>query len=202
MVRTIPLQPGKYYHIYNRGNNREDLFIEERNYVYFLKLYSKHILPVAETFAYCLLKNHFHILIKIRDFEDPKGFQNPSGLNYVQPHQAFSNLFNAYAKAINKTYDRSGSLFEHPFKRNEVISNTHLLHFVAYIHKNPQKHEFVDDFRDWPYSSYASLLSSQPDLLNCDEVFGWFDGVEGFEEFHRIDVGDKNFISLGIKTLD
>ena len=55
-----PLQFGQYYHIYNRGNNRENLFAEQRNYPYFLKLYAKHILPVAKTFAYCLLPNHFH----------------------------------------------------------------------------------------------------------------------------------------------
>jgi len=50
---NTPLQFGEYYHIYNRGNNRENIFIASRNYDYFLRLYMKHILPVAETFAYC-----------------------------------------------------------------------------------------------------------------------------------------------------
>ena len=59
-----PLRFGCYYHIYNRGNNRENLFIERRNYPYFLKLYAKHIQPVAETYAYCLLPNHFHFAIR------------------------------------------------------------------------------------------------------------------------------------------
>lgn len=54
-----PLFPGHYYHIYNRGNNGEDIFLEARNYDYFLNLYQKYISPIAETFAYCLLKNHF-----------------------------------------------------------------------------------------------------------------------------------------------
>jgi len=66
MQTVIPLQPGQYYHIYNRGVNRTNIFVEERNYVYFLKLYAKHISPVAETFAYCLLRNHFHLLVRIR----------------------------------------------------------------------------------------------------------------------------------------
>jgi putative transposase len=64
-----PLQYGQYYHIYNRGNNRENLFVEQRNYPYFLKQYTKHILPVAETFAYCLLPNHFHFAIRTRTEE-------------------------------------------------------------------------------------------------------------------------------------
>ncbi len=66
MQKVTSLEPGQYYHVYNRGVNRENLFREERNYAYFLKLYTRHITPVAETFAYCLLRNHFHFLIRIR----------------------------------------------------------------------------------------------------------------------------------------
>ena len=62
----IHWSPGAYYHIYNRGNNRENLLIEKRNYLYFLSLYAKHIEPVAATYAYCLLRNHFHLLIRVR----------------------------------------------------------------------------------------------------------------------------------------
>lgn len=66
MANPIPLEYGKSYHIYNRGNNRENLFVEERNYRYFLGLYTKHIRPVADTFAYCLLRNHFHVAVRIK----------------------------------------------------------------------------------------------------------------------------------------
>ncbi len=62
-----PLIPGSYYHIYNRGNNGENIFHEERNYRYFLQLYLKYIFPVADTYAYCLLLNHFHLLVRIRE---------------------------------------------------------------------------------------------------------------------------------------
>ncbi len=61
MTSPSPLKPGVYYHIFNRGTNRENVFIEERNYRYFLQLYLKYIEAVAETFAFCLLKNHFHL---------------------------------------------------------------------------------------------------------------------------------------------
>ncbi len=78
MTSPSPLQPDTYYHVYNRGTNRENIFFEERNYAHFLKLYAHHIEPVAETFAYCLLRNHFHLLIRVKNEEeiDPKGFQN------------------------------------------------------------------------------------------------------------------------------
>jgi REP element-mobilizing transposase RayT len=66
MQRLPALQPGKYYHIYNRGINRENIFFETRNYPYFLELYAKYIEPIANTFAYCLMRNHFHLLVRIK----------------------------------------------------------------------------------------------------------------------------------------
>ena len=71
MSNPIPLHYGQYYHIYNRGNNRETLFVEDRNYRHFLRLYAKHITPVADTYAYCLLGNHFHFLVCIKPSEAP-----------------------------------------------------------------------------------------------------------------------------------
>ena len=64
-----PLQPGEYYHIYNRGIDGEVLFREVRNYHHFLRLWAKYIEPVADTYAYCLLSNHFHFLIRIKQEE-------------------------------------------------------------------------------------------------------------------------------------
>jgi putative transposase len=186
------LRHGAYYHIFNRGTNRENIFIEERNYSYFLKLYVKHIEPVADTFAYCLLKNHFHLLIRTKTILDQQTFRDLKSLNALKsksPSQSFSNLFNAYAKAINKAYDRTGSLFEHPFERVEVNSQAHLFNLVSYIHFNPQKHGFVSDIRDWPYSSFHGLNACEKTWLQRDEVFGWFGSRNQFEKYHH-DYGD------------
>jgi len=79
MTSPSPLQPGVFYHIYNRGTNREDIFIEGRNYDYFMQLYIKYIEPVVETYAYCLLKNHFHLLVRVKEEADPKGLSRPLG---------------------------------------------------------------------------------------------------------------------------
>ena len=176
MPQPIPLQHGKYYHIYNRGNNRENIFVEERNYPYFLKLYAKHIEPVADTFAYCLMRNHFHLLVRIKDETDLTGLGDLSGL--PEPSRAFSNLFNAYARSFNRAYLRTGALFQRPFGRIEVTSEAYFSRLVIYIHQNPQKHSFVADFRDWPYSSYHALLSAKPTHLRRDEVLAWFGNVD------------------------
>ncbi len=93
MQKVTSLEPGQYYHVYNRGVNRENLFREERNYAYFLKLYTRHITPVAETFAYCLLRNHFHFLIRIRySIQTGAVFETAPVLSNLETAPVLSNL--------------------------------------------------------------------------------------------------------------
>jgi putative transposase len=197
MPQPVPLQYGKYYHIFNRGNNQENIFIEERNYRYFLRLYAKHIMPAADTYAYCLLRNHFHFLVRIKIVEEQEltGLGDPSALPR-KPSQQFSNLFNTYAKAFNKTYHRTGTLFQRPFGRIEVTSDSYFMQLVTYIHQNPQKHGFVSDFRTWPYSSYQALLSTKPTRLQRDDVLTWFQGVDHFEDVHRYEMDERKIAPL------
>lgn len=182
-----PLEPGKFYHIFTRGNNRETIFPEEKNYAYFLQLYRKHISPVADTFAYCLLKNHFHFLIRIKDTCETQTSEVRERME-VSPamvSHSFANLLNAYTKAINKMYGRAGSLFQERFRRIEVKDPHYFSRLVYYIHFNPQKHGFLSDFREWPHSSYHAFLLTKPTLLRRDEVLAWFGDKQGFQEFHN-----------------
>ncbi|MGD9991965.1 MAG: transposase [Salinivirgaceae bacterium] len=111
-VPAIKLVPNKFYHIYNRGINGCALFNEAANYTYFLSLYKKHIHPVAQTYAWVLMRNHFHLLLRIKPFQNPEGFQGLRNLSAEKRiNQQFSNFFNAYTKAFNKRYNRTGSLF-------------------------------------------------------------------------------------------
>jgi REP element-mobilizing transposase RayT len=185
-----------FYHIYNRGTNRENIFLEERNYRHFLQLYARYIEPVAETYAYCLLRNHFHLLARMKEIADPKGLQRPLG------SIAFSNLFNAYAKAVNKAYGRVGSLFQHPFGRVPVLTQPYLVQVVRYIHFNPQKHGLVSDFREWPYSSYHAHLSTQATHLLRDDVLGWFEGTKSFVTAHEWPVDEKALAPLTPEDFD
>ena len=191
MTSPTALLHNVIYHIYNRGVNRENIFIEERNYAYFLSLYIKYIEPVAETFAYCLLRNHFHILVRIKpeqaQTQPPTQDQTlrvSETLRVLSPSTQFSNFFNAYAKAINKGYGRTGSLFQHPFGRVPVTNPRQFYRVVLYIHQNPQKHKFVDDFRKWKYSSYGALLIGGQTRLQRAQVLDWFGDPAGFEAMH------------------
>ncbi|MBN2085406.1 MAG: transposase [Anaerolineales bacterium] len=167
MGKTTLLLPGGFFHIFNRGNNRENLFHEERKYEYFLRLYAHHVLPVADTYAYCLMKNHFHILVRIKEDLDARDF--PAGFS-----KPFSNFFDAYARGFNRAYGRTGALFQRPFGRIPVVEKCHLLRLIAYIHQNPQKHGFAKNFRDWPYSSYHVFCAHAQDVIDPGKVMGLF----------------------------
>ncbi|GAB3525920.1 hypothetical protein GCM10027443_00530 [Pontibacter brevis] len=126
MQKTTSLEPGKYYHLYTRSNNKETLFRHPDNYAYFLQLYRKYIAPYADTFAYCLLPDRVHFLIRIKEEEALKPLtlsEDPTKLISV-PRQ-LAHLLNAYAKTINNRYDRVGRLFQHRFGRKEVTSEAY-----------------------------------------------------------------------------
>lgn len=197
MPSPAPLQYGIYYHIFNRGTNGEDVFAEKRNYSFFMQRYAKYVEPVAATYAYCLLKNHFHFLVRIKTPEEQRETLKVSETSGVlEPSRQFSNLFNAYSKAFNRLYGRTGSLFEHPFHRVVVETDAHFQSLVVYIHRNPQKHGFVDDFRAWLYSSYHALESQQPTRLQREIVLEWFGGPEPFLAFHACDVEEDAIRSI------
>jgi len=173
-MKNEPLIENTYYHIYNCGNNRENLFIEEENYSYFLKLIKKYLLEVSEILSYCLLKNHFHLLIKTKPNIESKKIS-----------QQFSNLFNAYAKAINKKHSRIGSLFKDRFSRIKIKNEDYLKSLIVYIHTNPVHHNIIDDFKKYKQSSYSSLISKKATLLNRDFVINLFENVNNFEFVHN-----------------
>ena len=186
MPTNIPsITYGTFYHIYNRGNNHENIFVQERNYAYFLKLWWKHVSPVADTCAYCLLRNHFHIVAYIKNREEPTADLTGFNKKIKQPSQYFSNFFNAYARGVNIAVQRTGALFERPFKRIPVDSESYLLRLIVYIHQNPQKHKFVSDFRDWNYSSFHELSSDVPTHLSRDRVVQLFGSQADFVRIHQ-----------------
>jgi putative transposase len=147
--------------------------------------------PIADTFAYCLMRNHYHLLVRIKETS-----QVSETCEVCKPSQAFSNLFNAYTKAINKAYGRTGSLFEERFSRIEVTGERYFMNLIFYIHFNSQKHGFVSDFREWPWSSFHALQARSKTRLNRAEVLDWFGNAEQFERFHRGSVDE-----LAIKAL-
>jgi REP element-mobilizing transposase RayT len=173
------------YHIYNRGVNRQDIFFEPINYAHFLHLHTRFLFNYVDTYAYCLLKNHFHLLIRVKEEEEIMKLNQSTTTwqtdrKLPTPSKRISDFFNAYAKGINARYGSTGSLFQHPFGRKIISSDTRLWTVITYIHQNPQRHRFVNDFRNWPYSSYQELINNGPGLLDKEVVLDLFGGMESY----------------------
>jgi len=175
-----PLYSGCYYHILNRGNARENLFRNDENYCYFIERLRRFVPPVADIVAWCLMPNHFHILVRIKRyvelrhsmpgrFDEPRAglvsrseIENEYDVDYdrqvsIQLSRQFSDLFNSYSRSFNKYHHRVGRLFEQPFKRNLIDSEDMVRYLVAYVHRNPIHHEFADSFLAWKYSSFMEI---------------------------------------------
>ena len=171
MKKLETLHRDGIYHIYNRGINGENIFINDQNKIYFLSLLIKYIKNKANVFAYCLMSNHFHLLLQICSEEN-------------EITQALSNLFNAYAKAFNKATDRTGSLFEKHFKRIHVDSEEYLRQLIVYIHLNPLHHVNAD-YEQYRFSSYSSFLSEKETNLSRSDVISLFGDIHNFKFIHR-----------------
>lgn len=181
------LLTGRFYHIYNRGNNGENLFYQNRNYEYFLKKYDFYLSSSLDTYAFCLMPNHFHLLVKVREADGPEempSFRKMASLNSLVSQQ-FRKLFIGYSMAINKQQNRHGSLFEKPFKRKRITNEVYLKRLVWYIHNNPIHHGFVTNLNDWEFSSYHSLVTDKPTNLKRDEVLSWFNGKDKYQVFQK-----------------
>ncbi len=183
------MESGQSYHIYNHANGSENIFREEDNYRYFLQQYEKYLGGVVDTYAYCLMPNHFHFLVGVKS--DLSGFQNLTGLikhpSKNPAIKAFSDFFNSYTKAYNLKYDRKGSLFMRAFQRQPILNESQWQQTFLYIHLNPIKHGFSKDYRVWKYSSWQSYQRREfPSKLNRVYYLNYFDSLEQVESSMEI----------------
>jgi len=159
---TVDFLENETYHVYNRTNNREKLFLSSDNYLFFLKKYDHYLSPFCQTYAWCLLPNHFHLLIRIKPSTEIKRLLTLMDLNQVPEtdrkfmkgeitvgelvEHTFKRFFQSYALAFNKVNNRKGNLFYQSFRRILVEKESQFTSNITYIHLNPVKHGLTDDF--------------------------------------------------------
>ena len=161
-----------YFHIYNRSNGGEIVFREEENYLYFLRLYRRHLTSHFTTVAYCLMPTHFHLLVRVKS----------EALGEAQ--KAVGVMLSSYTKAINKRHARHGSLFQHHTRAKWVDDESYLLTLLTYIHQNPIRAGLVDRLEAWPFSSYPDLAGYRAGSL-CDRelIASFFPQIEEMRAF-------------------
>ncbi|MBE9201903.1 MULTISPECIES: transposase [unclassified Nodularia (in: cyanobacteria)] len=168
--RAIPLYTGNFYHVYNRGNNRQNIFFERENYIYFLRLVREHLISKAvDIVAYCLMPNHYHFLVYLRD---------------ETLSDAMKSLSLAYTKAINKRFNRSGVLFQGRFQSIHISQTEYLINLSRYIHLNPVKAGLVQQPQEWEFSSYSEYARLRAGTLPKTEYIKMqIEGESAYQQF-------------------
>ena len=203
------LQPNCSYHIFNHANGFENIFIEDENYRFFLEKYQQYILPIAETYAYCLLPNHFHLVVRIRRKEViEEVYRNFKSTNFSKfPNfgkvensgkveitdniieqfisNQFANLFSCYTQSFNKVNKRRGSLFLKNFRREPIENKAYFLNAVIYTHRNPVHHAFCDRYTDWSYTSFCEIKERNSQMIEVEKLLRMFGGRDSFIDLHE-----------------
>lgn len=191
--RTTPLVTGEYYHIYNRGNDKRNIFSQPRDYSRFQKTfyYYQFLGPkpsfskftksdlnlfkpdanqrIVEVICYCLMPNHFHFLV--RQLKE-------SGIS-----QFLSQLSNSYTKYFNTKYTRVGALFQGAFKAILVDTDEQLIHLSRYIHLNPVVSGLVRNIDLYRWSSYLEYMNKIKSSCSSKEILNFFSSIEDYREF-------------------
>lgn len=199
--RIVPLVNGEYYHIYNRGSDKRNIFLKSRDYSKFRETfhYYQFIGPkpklsqfakanlyqfkpvqenkLVEIISYCLMPNHFHFLL--RQLKE-------DGISIFM-----SQLCNSYTKYFNIKSNRIGPLLQGRFKSVLIENDEQLLHASRYIHLNPIVSKIVNNLDHYPWSSYFEYISNTKRLCSVEQILAFFPSKEKYKEFleDQIDYG-------------
>lgn len=160
------------YHIYNRGNDKQNIFFKEGNYIYFLQKVRKYIAPHCDILAYVLMPNHFHLLIHADERTEQQLTDFKMTRNVLS--EGIRLLLSAYTKGINKQQERTGNLIQQNTKSKFVYdaSNINEAGYAStcfyYIHQNPVRAGLVNKMEDWHYSSYRDYAGLRNGTL-CNQ---------------------------------
>ena len=196
-----PFNINCFYHMVCKSIDGLPLFHEPKDYVVFLERFKKFNEGFADVWAYCLLLNHTHYIVKVKSVDSIESYisqllpqektkamvsfltdiTNDSLTDALIERQMNSFLV-SYANYVNNKYDRKGGIFQKPFKRIRISSDSHLQQAIVYVHANAQKHGMVDDFKAYKYSSYNDIDNNYIDSKN---VIGFFGGMEKYVRVHN-----------------
>jgi len=171
---------GGYFHIYNRGNRNQDVFSEEGDYLNYLKKLREYKKKYnISIICYCLMPNHFHLLLR-QDSDTPI-------------YKFMHALHTSYSIYFNKKYDKVGRMFQGRFKQKEIEKDEYLSRVTSYIHFNPVKDGLVEDLDNYQWSSYLDFIGLRKGTL-CDKDIIFSDKTS--EEYKKSTEGIKEILLL------
>jgi len=164
MARPLRLEyEGAVYHVTSHGNAQEDIFLDDRDRARFLEILGDVVTRYGWIcHAYCLMTNHYHLLIETPGANLSRGMQLLNGV---------------YTQCFNRQHGQAGHLLQGRFKAILVEKESHLLELARYIVLNPVRAKMVRSVRDWPWSSYRATSghANIPEFLAIDWLLSQFD---------------------------
>jgi len=199
-----PFCANQYYHLLFKSNDGLLLFRNDEDRTCFLEKFSQFTKSIFNYQAYCMLDNHVHFIISVKEnsllqqsvagIKDGKKtvamkkfLSEPANELFTDEliERQINSFMVSYANICNKTYKRSGSLFQSPFRRSAINSENHLQQAIIYVHANAQKHGLIKDYRLYPYSSYNEMLSGKSLFADANSVINFFGGIKQFIDLHE-----------------
>ena len=186
-----------FYHIYNHAGSGKNIFKDHLDYIQFLKGMEKYFNDYMSINAYCLMPNHFHLLVRIKEKEvidsnfgviDSNAkrnyLKNEIDINALIEDQ-FRRWFSSYALKYNNKYKDRGQLFLNRFKRIQICEVFKFEYMLCYIHHNPIHHKFRYEYRSWEYSSYNYYVNNIESVLDKKYVLERLGNIEAFRKLHE-----------------
>jgi REP element-mobilizing transposase RayT len=174
----MSFQHGGIYHVYNQGNNRQAIFFSDDNYRFFIRKIKNEICPYVDILAYCLMPNHYHLMVRVKDDPEVIGIgrttlSRPANTNNPHPlHRKLGSLQSSYTRAINRQENRSGSLFRQQLKIKCLTKDDdYLFNCFNYIHQNPYVANLVNKIERWPFSSFSEYQFRSFSTCNGDIAY-------------------------------
>ena len=151
----MQFEASNLYHIYNRGNNKQPIFFNRDNYLYFLTKVKRYIVPACDILAWCLMPNHFHFLIHANTDTEKIIKETPLKINALT--ECIRLLLSSYTQGINKQNNSTGNLFQQKTKFKCVSEGDINYGYTVfnYTHQNPLRANLVTQLEDWEFSSFA-----------------------------------------------
>ncbi len=187
-----------YYHVYNKTVSGIKLFKDKNDYETFLTKFNDYLGKYIEVYAYVLMPNHFHFLIKVKNEQTILNIsiieqtKKSNELSKCEIHindfmvDQFRRWLSSYSIIYKNKYNHDGSIFMRRFKRIESVGLNRNIYWLTYIHHNPIHHHYCTNYADWVYSSYNAYLSLNATKLCKKEVLNnWFSSNEDFLMYHE-----------------
>jgi REP element-mobilizing transposase RayT len=191
------IEEGGVYHLYNKAVSDLVLFREEKDYLFFVTKYQKYFNNYFDTFAYCLIPNHFHFMIRVKANEEIKDAvkkeNSAAAIKYLNGESSFNHFisdqfrrfFSSFAIKYNNKYHHEGAVFRKRIKKVRVSTDGSIQRLLCYIHHNPIHHKLTEEYSHWNYSSYNDYFDNAKIIIAKKWMINWLGNKSIFNEIHK-----------------